>query len=65
MTARTVGGEANTALMKAWNTRQRERANCRTVASLIRRRRLLWRAALFASRCDLEVMTSLYPKTME
>jgi len=41
MIARTVGGEASTALMNARNTRQRDRANRRTVASVIRRLRLL------------------------
>ncbi len=59
MTARTVGGEASTALLNARNARQRNRANRRTVASLIRRLRLLRGAVLFVRGCDLEAMTSL------
>ena len=58
-TARTVGGEASTALMNARHARHRDRANRRRVTSLSRRLRLLRGAALFARRCDLEAMTSL------
>ena len=56
---RTDGGEASTALMNARNARQRDRANRRTVANVIRRLRLLRRAALFARGCDWEVMITL------
>ena len=60
MIARTVGGEASTALMNARNARQRDRANRRTVASVIRRLRLLRRAALLERGCDLVDMIYNY-----
>ena len=60
MTARTVGGEASTALMNARNARQRDRANRRTIASVIRRLRLLRRAAMFARGWEGEAMVYNY-----
>ena len=51
-TARTVGGEASTALMNTRNARQRDRVNRRMVASVIRRLCLL----RGARECDLVAM---------
>src|SRR5207249_6269745 len=60
-TARTVGGEASTALMNTRNVRQRDRVNRRMVASVIRRLCLL----RGERECDQKAMIYKYNRKQE